>query len=82
MSDRKVRGLLADANLAGHFHYLVRLLEKLDLASVLDELSLDFLTIGDLRLPGNIDDRSLWSFCQRAASMFRGPNSATVPAAF
>jgi len=39
---------LADANLAGHFHYLVRLLEKLDLAAILAQLALDFVTIAGL----------------------------------
>lgn len=64
MSDRSIRGLLADANLTGHFRYLLRLLEKLDLAAVFAELSLQFLTIDEAGLPSDIDDRSLWRFCQ------------------
>lgn len=65
MSDRSVRGLLADANLTGHFRYLLRLLEKLDLAPVFAELSLQFLSIDEAGLPLDIDDRSLWRFCQQ-----------------
>lgn len=64
MSDRSVRGLMADANLTGHFRYLLRLLEKLDLAAVFAELSLQFLSIDEAGLPSDIDDRSLWQFCQ------------------
>jgi hypothetical protein len=59
VSDRSVRGLLADANLTGHFRYLLRLLEKLDLAVVFAELSLQFLSIEEAGLPSDIDDRSL-----------------------
>lgn len=65
LSDRRVRGLLADANLTGHFRYLLRLLQKLDLAAVFAELSLHFLSIDEAGLPLDIDDRSLWGFCQR-----------------
>lgn len=65
MSARSIKGLLADANLAGHFDYLLRLLEKFELAAVFVELSLDLLTIDDVGLRLDIDDRSLWEFCQR-----------------
>jgi hypothetical protein len=51
---------LADANLTGHYRYLLRLLEKLDLAVVLAELPLQFLSIDEAGLPSDIDDRSLW----------------------
>lgn len=65
MSGRNVSGLLADANLAGHFHYVVQLIGKLGLAGIFSELSVGFLTIDDLNLSPDIDDRSLWNFCQR-----------------
>lgn len=65
MNDRSVRGLLADANLTGHFRYLLRLLEKLDLAPVFAELSMQFLSLEEAGLPWDIDDRSLWRFCQQ-----------------
>lgn len=65
MSGRNVQGLLADANVSGHFDYVLRLLEKLGLAVIFEELALDFLTIDELELPFDIDDRSLWNFCQR-----------------
>jgi hypothetical protein len=60
-----MRGLLADVNVQGHSLYLRRLLETLDLWSVLVELHLDFATFRDLQLPRNLDDRSLWNRCQQ-----------------
>lgn len=65
MSGRNVKGLLADANLVGHFDYVIRLLQKHGLVGIFQELALSFETIGALELPSDIDDRSLWSFCQR-----------------
>lgn len=65
MSGRNIRGLLADANLTGHFHYLLWPFEKLDLAVVFAELSLEFCSLDEAGLPLDIDDRSLWRFCQR-----------------
>jgi hypothetical protein len=59
-----MRGLLADVNVQGHLSYLRRLLEVLDLWSVLAELHLDFVTFPDLQLSRNLDDRSLWNRCQ------------------
>jgi hypothetical protein len=55
---------LADANLVGHFEYVLHLLDQLGLAAVLEELPLQFSTIADAGLAPDIDDRSLWHFCQ------------------
>lgn len=60
-----MRGLLADVNVQGHLPYLRRLLETLDLWSLLAELRLEFVTFPDLHLPRNLDDRSLWNRCQQ-----------------
>jgi hypothetical protein len=60
-----MRGLLADVNAQGHLPYLRRLLEKLDLWSVLAELHLDLVTFRDLNLPHDLDDRTLWNRCQQ-----------------
>lgn len=60
-----MRGLLADMNVEGHLRYLRRLLETLDLWTVLTKLRLDFATFPDLQLPRNLDDRSLWNRCQQ-----------------
>lgn len=60
-----MRGLLADVNVQGHSLYLRRLLEALDLWSVLAALHLEFATFSDLQLPRSLDDRSLWNFCQQ-----------------
>lgn len=60
-----MRGLLADVNVQGHLLYLLRLLETLDLWSILAELRLEFATFPDLQLPRNLDDRSLWNHCQQ-----------------
>ncbi|HET6882824.1 MAG TPA: hypothetical protein VFI31_21835 [Pirellulales bacterium] len=65
MSERKLLGLLADANLVGHFAYLLHLLTKFGLLDIFEELSLGFANLGDLGLPADIDDRSLWNYCQQ-----------------
>jgi hypothetical protein len=59
-----MRGILADVNAQGHATYLLRLLEELELLPFLD--SLRFATLPDLGLPRDMNDRSLWSFCQTA----------------
>src|SRR3954454_5385694 len=59
-----MRGLLADVNVQGHLPYLRRLLRALDLIPVLDELSISLVTLPDLKLPRDVDDRSLWDHCQ------------------
>lgn len=61
----QLRGLLADVNVQGHLPYLRRLLEKLDLWSVLAELHLDLVTFPILQLPRDLDDRTLWNRCQQ-----------------
>jgi len=60
-----MRGLLADVNVQGHFPYLRRQLETLDLWTILVDLHLDFVTFPDLHLPPNLDDRTLWNRCQQ-----------------
>lgn len=61
-----MRGLLADVNVQGHLPYLRQLLVTLDLWPVLVELKLDLVTFPDLGLARDLDDRSLWNYCQRA----------------
>lgn len=58
-------GLLADVNVQGHLPYLRRWLAALDLAEVLETLSLSLVTFHDLRLTPDLDDRALWTFCQQ-----------------
>jgi hypothetical protein len=60
-----MQGLLADVNVQGHLPYLCVLLKKLDMWDVLVELDLRFATFRDLRLPRDLDDRSLWNRCQQ-----------------
>ena len=59
-----MRGVLADVNVQGHMLYLRRLLEAVDLWSVLTQVSLELTTFADLRLSPHLDDRALWNFCQ------------------
>jgi hypothetical protein len=59
-----MQGLLADVNVQGHLIYLRGLLRRLDLDAVLDEVGLQLKTFPDLGLPGGLDDRSLWAYCQ------------------
>jgi hypothetical protein len=61
-----MQGLLADVNVQGHLPYLRGLFRRLDLEAVLDGVGLRFQTFPDLNLPGNLDDRTLWNFCQRS----------------
>lgn len=59
-----MRGLLADVNVQGHLAYLRHLLVALDLWTMLAELKLELVTFRDLKLPPDLDDRSLWDRCQ------------------
>jgi hypothetical protein len=60
-----VRGMLADVNVQGHLPFLRRILHRLDLEDLLGEIGLAFRTFPELGLLGDLDDRSLWDFCQR-----------------
>jgi hypothetical protein len=60
-----VQGLLADVNVQGHLPRLRHALQALDLEGVLEELNLRLVTFTDLGLARDLDDRSLWNFCQR-----------------
>jgi len=60
-----MRGLLADVNVQGHMGYLRFLLTHLDLWPVLEELKIELVTFGDLALPRDLDDRSIWNRCQQ-----------------
>jgi len=57
-------GLLADANVQGHLPYLQNLLEALELWSLLAQLNLRVAKFPDVKLAADVDDRSLWNFCQ------------------
>lgn len=59
-----MQGLLADANANGELAYLLRLMKDADLWDLLIDLGLSFTTFKDLQIPLDLDDRSLWSFCQ------------------
>jgi hypothetical protein len=77
-----MQGLLADINVQGHLSYLRRLLEALDLWFIFAELKLKLMTFPELKLPQNLDDRSLWNHCQQDGWVLftdnrnhEGPNS-------
>jgi hypothetical protein len=57
-------GLLADVNVQGHLPYLARLMEERGLLEILTELGIALATFPDLSLDRNMNDRSLWNFCQ------------------
>jgi hypothetical protein len=59
-----MRGLLADVNVQGHLQYLRHRLEALELWTVITCLGLRFVTMRDLGLPRDLDDRALWIHCQ------------------
>jgi hypothetical protein len=61
---RNPRGLLADNNLEGYVPYLRRLVGKLGLWDVIKDLELDFKTFSDLEIERDLDDRTLWEYCQ------------------
>jgi hypothetical protein len=57
-------GLLADVNVQGHLPYLRRLLESLGLLDILTGLGLALETFPGVGLDRQIDDRTLWQYCQ------------------
>ena len=59
-----MRGLLADVNVQGHTAYLRHLLVSLDLWGVLAEIQIEFATFADLQISPDLDDRSIWNYCQ------------------
>ena len=59
-----MRGLLMDANLAGHLAYLLRHLKQLDLLPVLEAEGVEWVTHRLLGIPASLDDRQLWNYCQ------------------
>lgn len=65
MRGHEMRGLLADANAHGELQFLRRLLQQLELMEVLEAIGIELANFNDLGLPLDLDDRSLWEFCQR-----------------
>jgi hypothetical protein len=61
-----MRGLLADANVQGHVPYLHNVLIALEVWPLLAQLNLRFATFPELDLLPELDDRSLWNFCQQS----------------
>jgi len=59
-----VRGLLADNNVQRHMLHLRDLLDGMGLLGILDTVGVKFLTLSDVGLPFDIDDRMLWKRCQ------------------
>ncbi len=60
-----MRGLLADVNVQRHALVLRHRLEALDLWPVLVEMGLTVATFRDVELARDLDDRAIWTFCQR-----------------
>lgn len=60
-----MKGLLADANVAGQQRRIVDLLNRSGLLEILAELGTEFALLSDIGLPHDIDDRTLWERCQR-----------------
>lgn len=60
-----MRGLLADVNVQGHLSSLRRLLVTAGRWPVIAELNVAFATFTDVQLPRDLDDRTLWDFCQQ-----------------
>jgi len=60
-----MRGLPADVNVQGHLPYLRRLLEAMDLWPAIEALNLSLVTLRDLQLARDSDDRLLWRRCQQ-----------------
>ena len=71
-----MQGLLADHNIEGHLVRLGHLLRAVDLWDVLVELDLKFVTFRDLEIPPDIDDRTLWTFCQESGWVLFTDNRA------
>jgi hypothetical protein len=61
-----MQGLLADANVEGHRESLRRALQRprIDLWDLLVETGIRFTTLDGAGLRGDVDDRTLWNFCQ------------------
>ena len=59
-----MKGLLADINVQGHLPHLRGALQSIGLWTLLAEAGIRFETFADHDLPTNLDDRSLWQFCQ------------------
>ena len=57
-------GLLADVNVQGHLGYLRLSLDSLGLSLILADSDLRLATFRDLDLDRELDDRSLWNYCQ------------------
>jgi hypothetical protein len=59
-----MKGMLADVNVQGHLNHLRHCLQAMDLWNMLDEVGIRFETLRDQGLASDLDDRSLWGFCQ------------------
>ena len=59
-----MRGLLFDVNIQSHRAHFARLLDQNGLSAVFAELGVSMKILADLKLPLDIDDRSLWYHCQ------------------
>ncbi len=59
-----MHGLLADNNVQRHMLHLRDLLNGMGLLDILDTVGVKFLTLSDVGLPFDIDDRTLWKRCQ------------------
>lgn len=59
-----MRGLLADANIQGFDAILEGTLSELSLLEVLEVFDFGFYRFADFDLATDLDDRSLWRFCQ------------------
>lgn len=60
-----MRGLLADVNVQLHAFIAHRLLENLGILPFLVEKNLEFASLRDAGLATDVDDRTLWTYCQR-----------------
>lgn len=59
-----MQGLLADVNVQGHLHWLRNLLKSVDLWTLLEVEGIRFESFAGIGLRNNLDDRSIWEFCQ------------------
>ena len=76
-----MRGLLADVNVQGHLRYVRRLLDTLDLWTILAELNLDLVTFRDLNLCATISMTVLSGITVSAVDGSCSPRIETVMAA-
>jgi hypothetical protein len=58
-------GVLLDVNVGGMRDRLRGLIKKVGLGEFLQIAELQFMTFADESLPGDLDDRSLWHYCER-----------------